>query len=867
LIGSTGVNCFAGQSVEKIEKNGKSQIVSKINIKIHNAGKKTDLFTHLARTMILLKQGEPFTSKKFQESINTLKSSHVFKKIEVPDVKNNTQDISLTFHLTPFLRIKAIKITGGFPLFEWEILNAMTFRAGSIFLKSKIDEQETAIKKIFQEQGFIAPEVKISVKEELQNHDIIIYVNISKGKFYSIKDVLFHGNKSISATRLKLKTNTWYASLLFGEGSRLVQEDLDEDIRHLTKLYREKGFADVVITSKIKKSQTNNDITVIFQIVEGPLYEINFKGNSEFCKFVQYIVDTVNIVGNKKIKTSMIKKQILTTPPGILNIGGFVPDVLTNDILAVKALYLKYGYMNAKIKKTLNWKEEKEGEKKEENKKFVDVTLSIDEGVCTYISSLTIDGLTEKEKDYVQKELQLQPSKVYQKSLLQNDENIILSMISEKGYPDIKVTSHVTISNNCRDAKIIYNVNKGHFTKMGDVFFTGNFRTKDSVLEKEMEIKTGDPFSLVKINASQNNIQSMNAIDSVKFDTIGLKENLDYVDLVIDIEEVKPFYVQASTGYNTEKLFYVSAGIGDHNFFGLNKELSALAEISQIGYRGDITLKQQRFFGWQIDSLFNVFIEKKEELNLDFGTKSYGSSIGFKKKLYPNLSSTLNFTFENKEQFQRDDKPIPVEDIDQYTQRNIIVLTPALIYDSTDSFARPKKGIRATCSTDISHGLDNKLDDFLKYYFETRYYYTPLKHLTFALRGRYTHIELYGGNVSIPDDQLIFLGGTSTVRGFSENRLKIDAKGDAVGGRTAILGNVEARYDLGFNLEVITFFDTGSIRDSETETGSDKFRSSVGLGIGYITPIGPLEVLYGWKLDKQEQESSGCFSFSIGYTF
>ncbi len=147
----------------------------------------------------------------------------------------------------------------------------------------------------------------------------------------------------------------------------------------------------------------------------------------------------------------------------------------------------------------------------------------------------------------------------------------------------------------------------------------------------------------------------------------------------------------------------------------------------------------------------------------------------------------------------------------------------------------------------------------------------PVKRLTLALRGRYRRIEPYGGNRTVPDDQLFFLGGISDVRGFDENMLRFDAREDPLGGRTSLLGSLEARIDLGAGFELTAFCDTGSIRGTEgdsDETGDgDGFRSSAGLGIRYITPIGPVGFLYGWNLDRKAEESSGRLHFTIGYSF
>ena len=195
------------------------------------------------------------------------------------------------------------------------------------------------------------------------------------------------------------------------------------------------------------------------------------------------------------------------------------------------------------------------------------------------------------------------------------------------------------------------------------------------------------------------------------------------------------------------------------------------------------------------------------------------------------------------------------------------VTTPSVRYDSRDSFIRPTRGWLSSLSLDLSKGIENRLDDFAKYRFDTRYFYTPVKGLTFGWLARLEQIFPYGDNHSVPDDQLIFLGGINDVRGYAENLLRFDDNGDPVGGKTALVGSFEARIDLGWNLELTTFVDSGSVQEAVHAGGSDEFRSSVGMGLRYITPIGPIGLLYGYKLNPKEGEAPGRIHISIGYTF
>ena len=290
-----------------------------------------------------------------------------------------------------------------------------------------------------------------------------------------------------------------------------------------------------------------------------------------------------------------------------------------------------------------------------------------------------------------------------------------------------------------------------------------------------------------------------------------------------------------------------------------------LAEISQIGYNGEVNLNQRRFFGTPVSTTYSVSYERKEDFNQTFGITDFTSSVTFLREFKPrHITTSLGFRYELREQFPRSSSTVTD---DTYLPRGILVTTPGISYDTRDSFVRPSKGIYSSLSVDVSKGLQNSLDNFLKYKFLLRGYWKPLSRLTFAAMGSAGYIDPYGMGSSIPVDQLFYLGGTFSVRGYAENMLRYDSQNNPVGGCLSLNGSLEARVELTRVFEATLFYDTGAVRQPTTDAGSDAFRSSVGLGLSYVTPIGPIGLLYGLKISPKEGESPGCFHFSIGYTF
>lgn len=907
---------FSGEKGEATDP----PIVSEIIVEIDDVQGDKTKWIEIARNLIFLRQGEPFSPERFQQSVDALKLCKKFQNIHI-DSSDGEEEIAIIFRMSPFRLVKNIKIDNASPLFERDILNVMTTYIGGAFVRDDISKQEKLIKTVFRKEGFADPKVTVTAEEDPADGNFTIYVKIDRGDYYSVKQVSILGNDSFSTRRLLLRMKMWTAALLPGGAGRFIEKNLKEDVRDLTEFYRKKRYPDVVVDSKTEKSETYG-VHVFITIDEGMRYDVEFEGNEEFweltleddliffkegnkndfgikksvrnikdryrtagyletsitvedktdeekavrtLRFVidegpQSIVESVQIAGNVRFDDEKIKKQMLTQTPGTFEKGAFVPEVLEEDINAIQSLYLKEGYMDTQVKKAV---------KLSEDKRQVSVTLEISEGVQTLVGSVNISGSSLLSNEEALEAVTLKPGVPFLEVMIQVDRKKLASIISEKGYPHVQVNETVSMNEDQSAASIEYKIDEGPLVKMGDIYLTGNLRTQPRILLNEIEIKPNAPFSLVKLLESQRNIRNLDVVDSVQFKAIGLKEKADRIHLFVETEEKKPYFVEVGLGYDTTRNFYAHAKSGDLNLFGTNKNAWLSGEISEIGYRAAFGIREPRLYGTRFSGTLEIFAEEKEEFNQEFGIRTFGSSLGFTRKWFKILTTGLNFRFEQRDQFRHDTGEIYVCDVNdaECKTRRFLVTTPSVSYDSRDSFIRPRKGGFSSASVDFSQGLENSVDNFLKYQIDARYYWTPGEHLTFAMHSRAGHIEPFGSSVKVADDQLFFLGGTSDVRGFKENMLRFDTSGSSLGGHTAILGSVEARLDLGLNFEITTFYDIGILKDTFGTTISEDTRSAAGLGLRYITPIGPIGFLYGFKLGRDQGESTGRLHFSLGYTF
>jgi outer membrane protein insertion porin family len=873
----------------------------------------------MVKDLSLLKVGEPLTAQRLAQARTALNLSQRFAQIDIQTIPGPTGSRA-KITVKPFHRIDRIRIEGYYPLFESEVRQALPVYVGDRFDPAQMPKIVTEVEALYRRIGYIAPKVVVQTSGDAEGARRLL-VEIHKGAPYRLAEMTISGNRAFGTTKLKFKLGVWRDSLKPWQ-TPFSEYRLKKDIKKLLAYYRKKRFADVQIEYTLQRSSAEGAVSVDLHIDEGPRYTIVFDGNDHFWNLtlkrdlaiwqtgnesgrgvrksinqmqeryhragfeniritprikeldgskgtplrqVRLVIDegprtqvrSVKIIGNQALSDEEILGQMLTRPPSTFYWGAFNQKVFDEDLFSLSALYLQKGYLEAEITPALNYNADRTR---------LDIVLRIAEGPKTRVSAVTVAGSRVMDTQKALGLVAMVPGDPFRRYMLQSDANRLAERISEQGYPHVQVKTRLRYHTDRTRVAITYEIDDGPFVRLGHVYTGGYFKTRPSKIRDTLKTESGEPFSLTEMVTAQRDLRDMEIFKQVQLKTIGLQERADTVHVLIDAEEKPPYFFETGLGYKTDSGFFGHSRIGDNNLFGLNKSGWIGGEVSEIGYHGELGLTEPRLFESHIKASVGAFVDREQKFNQDFGTHSYGSTLTL---LYPwssRISVSLATRYEYRDQFSRGGEIDPSDEGD-YDPRIILVNTPEVRYDSRDSFIRPRSGWLGRFSVDFSQGLTNKHDDFLKYQLDIRTYVTPFPRLTFAWRGFAGHLDPYGANRDVPEDQLFFLGGTNDVRGFEENLLLRNADGDAVGGRNALFTSLEARIDLGGNFELTSFYDLGSLQDEDNHQGGDPVRSSVGLGLRYITPIGPIGLLYGYKLRRLPGEDAGRLHFSIGYTF
>jgi outer membrane protein insertion porin family len=509
-------------------------------------------------------------------------------------------------------------------------------------------------------------------------------------------------------------------------------------------------------------------------------------------------------------------------------------------------MYRDHGYTSASVSNKLEWKE---------NQRQVDIVISVNEGLQVLIDSISITGQNKDYTSEILSELTISHQSPFLKKKIEENEIIISRYIGEKGYPNVKVNSNIIFNEEKTGVKIQYAIEEGKFVRMGESFFRGNFKTREHILKKKMLLSDGEPFSLIKMVEGQRNIRNMNLFNSVKYKAFGLSERRDTVTLFVDIDEKESYSTDFGLGFVSHEDVYAKIKATNLNLAGLNKNLVI---------NGRVSIKEQ----WTGISFIEPDLwEKPISAFIDLSAKrviddkdSYwllGPSIGLQRKIGKNIFTNISVTYELRKLFSVSDPT-----------RNILKFSPSINYDNRDSFTRPQKGLYSALNLIFAKGLGKSYDDFIKSKFDFRFYLTPLKNLTIAARNQFWHVTPYGRINTLPVDQKFSIGGPLTVRGF-RNDIRFSYKNnDKFTGYAAYIGNMEFRIDVGFNFELALFLDAGGLGNNFFQNRWFGTRFTAGGGLRYHTPIGPVGLLYGFKINRKPDEKEyGAPIFSIGYMF
>ncbi|MFZ4762575.1 MAG: outer membrane protein assembly factor BamA [Alphaproteobacteria bacterium] len=657
-----------------------------------------------------------------------------------------------------------------------------------------------------------------------------------------INRLVFEGNS-------KLDTKDLEAELQLKPRVVFTKNRLQGDLERLLSLYRRAGRYQVKIDPKMVKLDQNR-LDLVFEIQEGertPVREIRFSGNKAF--------DDSDLRDELETKETAWWRFLSTS-------DNFDPDRLNYDKEKLRRFYLSKGYADVQVTGA-------NSELATGNGDFF-ITFTLDEGKRYQYDSVTLSSAIKGVDVAAIKKDVAMPEKGewYNAGEIEKAIQQITRILQDSNHPFVDVRPEIKRDQASAKISVKFNVTEGERLVVERINITGNNRTRDEVIRRELKLAEGDPLNRSKIKDSEQQIKDLGFFKSVKM-KVDDGSAPDRKQISVAVEEQSTGEVQVGAGFSTTQGALVDFRVRERNFLGKGQDLLFSTTLSGKQQEYDVSFTEPYFLNRDLSAGVDLFHVARDQTTQDsFDQQKTGFNLRLGYPLAEHWRQRLLYKLENNDitnvkttasRFIRD----------QEGQRVTSAVGQKLSYDHRDSVLDPTSGYLVAWNTEFA-GLGGDA----KYWKNTvdASYYTPvIADVVFGLSGELGYITGIGQRVSIGDR--FFLGG-DTFRGFTAGGVgpRDSSTDDSLGGTELARGSAEFSMPLGnpeeMGLKAHAFTDFGTLHNPDLSgTGiedSSGIRASAGLGVSWRSPVGPLRFDFGFPILKEKYDERQIFRFSFG---
>ncbi len=722
--------------------------------------------------------------------------------------------------------IDKITILGNVKVEEGVIRGAIKSREGGPFSDEQVREDLRSIYGL----GYFA-DVQVDIKSTPKGKEII-YIVAEKP---SIREVLIVGNNKVKLDDIKEKVTLTPRSIL-------NLERVMENAEQIRKLYFSKGYYGVKVDYKVDSLETNEAI-VTFQITEGP------KGH----------IKKIVFKGNRKIKSSDLKKAMMTKKWTLLSIitktGMLDEDILKNDVQLLTAYYYDHGYLDAKIsqpKIDLS------------NPKRIRIEIDIEEGPQYRFGTIDFRGDVLTTKEALFKDLQLKRNDTYSNTAVRRQIGLLTEKFANEGYAYVEIVPESSIDSKNLLVHLTLVIDKNKRVSLEKIQITGNTKTRDKVIRRELEVQEGELYNVTGLQESRDKLKRTGYFKEVGF-TTSRGSTDEKINLDVKVEEAPTGAVSFGLGYSSLEGVIGSGSVSDRNLFGLGYQGLLRLQLGSESNNFRLSLTDPYFLGFP----YSVGIDAYRDQVAYFDTYSYkviGGDIRLGKQITKRLYLDTMYKLENVDVF--DVSEFASQSIkDQEGKNTTSALSATLSMDTRDDYYSPTRGGRHALFVQYAGGILGGDNYFGKASLETSWFFPLPLDLVLNIRGKFGFIEPFGGKET-PIYEKFFVGGIYTIRGFEYGTAgPVDINGDPLGASYMVVLNTEVSFFLSrdIGLKAAVFWDVGK--------GFDRWkdilplRSGAGVGLRWFSPFGPIHIDLGFNLDPKEGEKKRVFDFTAGTVF
>ncbi|MDP2878785.1 MAG: outer membrane protein assembly factor BamA [Sulfuricella sp.] len=644
------------------------------------------------------------------------------------------------------------------------------------------------------------------------------------------------------------------------EGRIFDKSLLDKAEQELKRQYLSRGKYAVAITTTVTPLERNRT-AISFSISEGEVAKIQ----------------QVNIVGNQAFPEKDLLDLFALSTPGWMTWWSkndqYSKQKLAADIETMRSHYLNRGYLEFNLDSTQV--------SISPDKQSIYITINITEGQKYTVSDIKLAGEMLVPEEELRKLIKIRPGDVFSREKLTETTRLIGDRLGKDGYAFANVNAVPELIKEKQEAKFTFFIDPGRRVYVRRINVTGNTKTRDEVVRREMRQMEGAWYAADKVTRSRERIDRLGYFSDVNVETPAVAGTTDQVDMNVSVTEKPTGSIMAGAGFSSSEGFILSGSISQANVFGSGNHLSTQFNSGKINTVYSLSYTNPYYTDDGISRGFDIYQRKVNSSSLSvsrYDSDSIGGGVRFGVPL--NEMDTVNFglSAERTKLTTYDTTPTRYLDYvrDFGSSNTTLRGDVGWARDTRDSIIYATKGGMQRAFAEM--GLPGGNVKYYKLSYQHQWLRPLMQDFTLMLNGEAGYANGYGGK-PLPFFKSFFAGGNTSVRGFKSSSLgPKDIDGNALGGNRRLVGNAEVLFPFpgmkkDKSLRMSLFFDAGSaFGDGDVEGKYSKIsfgdmRYSTGLAVSWQSPMGPMKFSIAAPLNSKATDKVERFQFILGSSF
>ncbi|MBC7943741.1 MAG: outer membrane protein assembly factor BamA [Burkholderiales bacterium] len=700
------------------------------------------------------------------------------------------------------------------------------------------DEKAAAAIKSLYATGFFK-----DVRLEAENGVLLVMVQERP----AIASIEITGNKEFETEQLK----TGLKQVGLAESRIFDKALLDRAEQELKRQYISRGRYGASVTTTTTPLERNR-VAINFAINEGDVTKIR----------------QISIIGNKTFTEKELRSVFILRTPGLFtwftDNDQYSKQKLSADLENLRSYYLNRGYLEFAIDSTQV--------SITPDKKDIYITVNVSEGPKYTVADIKLAGELLVPEEELRKLIKLEPGEVFSRQRLTESTKLIGDRLGDDGYAFANVNAAPELDKANQQVSFTFFVDPGRRVYVRRVNISGNTRTRDEVIRRELRQMESGWYSSEKLNRSKQRVDKLGFFSEVNVETPAVPATSDQVDINMSVVERPTGNILLGAGLSSSDGLILSGSIAQNNVFGSGNQLSLQINSGRINSVYSVSYTNPYYTVDGISRGFDIYRRDVDPTSLSVGsfrTSTLGAGIRFGVPISERDTINYGLAFESTELDVFADSPQRFKDfVTTFGNDNTTLLgSIGFTRDGRDSLIYPTSGTLQRVSAEI--GLPGADLKYYKLSYQHQKYFPLSRTFTLLLNGE---LGAGGGydDMPLPFFKNFFAGGNNSVRGYDTSSLgPRDTNGDALGGRYRIVGNAELLFPFpgvtdDKSLRMSTFIDAGTV--DETFSVSE-MRYSIGIAVAWVSPVGPLKVSIAQPINDDPGDEVQRFQFVFGTAF